>query len=246
MTDFAIKFTNHRDCLSLSSMFQGGLCASLTTRKARLFESHQIIYGIGDKASSVFFLRSGLVKLNAVSSDGKEIILSVHKPDEIFGEFCLCEGKRNEMAVAMETSEIVEIRFEELLQQLQQNNDAMLNFLISVCQRLSKAHQIISEFSFDNLPKRLARALLRLADDIGQETANGTELTHYITQEELAQMVSARREVVSTALGRLRDGNLVFYSRKGKLTINRSAMLAYVESDEEQPPRPGAQKIGTV
>jgi CRP-like cAMP-binding protein len=246
MTDSAINFTDHQDCLSLSSMFQGGLCASLTNRKGRLFESNQIIYGIGDKASSVFFLRTGLVKLNAVSSDGKEIILSVHKPDEIFGEFCLCEGKRNEMAVAMESSEIVEIRFEELIQQLQQNNDAMLNFLISVCQRLSKAHQIISEFSFDNLPKRLARALLRLADDLGQETANGTELTHYITQEELAQMVSARREVVSTALSRLRDSHLVFYSRKGKLTINRSAILAYLESEDEQTPHPRAQKIGTI
>jgi CRP/FNR family cyclic AMP-dependent transcriptional regulator len=246
MTDFAINFTAHEDCLSLSSLFQGGLCASLTTRRGKLFESNQIIYSIGDRASSVFFLRRGLVKLNAVSSDGKEIILSVHKPDEIFGEFCLCEGKRNEMAVAMETSEIVEIRFEELLNQLQQNNEAMLNFLISVCQRLSKAHQIISEFSFDNLPKRLARALLRLADDIGQESANGTELTHYITQEELAQMVSARREVVSTALSRLRDRHLISYSRKGKLTINRSAMLAYVESEDEETLQPKAQKMRTV
>jgi CRP/FNR family transcriptional regulator, cyclic AMP receptor protein len=246
MTDFAINFTAHEDCLSLSSLFQGGLCETLTARKGRLFESNQIIYSIGDRASSVFFLRQGLVKLNAVSSDGKEVILSVHKPNEIFGEFCLCEGKRNEMAVAMETSEIVEIRFEELLEQLEQSHEAMLNFLISVCQRLSKAHQIISEFSFDNLPRRLARALLRLADDIGQEGANGTELTHHITQEELAQMVSARREVVSTALGRLRDRQLVFYSRKGKLTINRAAMLAYVESDEEEALQPKTQKMRIV
>jgi CRP/FNR family transcriptional regulator, cyclic AMP receptor protein len=246
MDEFAINFKAHQDCQSLSSLFQGGLCETLTARKGRLFESNQIIYGIGDRASSVFFLRQGLVKLNAVSSDGKEVILSVHKPNEIFGEFCLCEGKRNEMAVAMETSEIVEIRFEELLEQLQQNHEAMLNFLISVCQRLSKAHQIISEFSFDNLPKRLARALLRLADDIGQESPNGTELTHYITQEELAQMVSARREVVSTALSRLRDRQLVFYSRKGKLTINRSAMLAYVESEAEETLQSKAQKVRTV
>jgi CRP/FNR family transcriptional regulator, cyclic AMP receptor protein len=246
MTDFAIHFTAHEDCLSLSSLFQGGLCETLTARKGRRFEGNQIIYNIGDRASSVFFLRQGLVKLNAVSSDGKEVILSVHKPNEIFGEFCLCEGKRNEMAVAMEASEIVEIRFEELLEQLQQNHEAMLNFLISVCQRLSKAHQIISEFSFDNLPKRLARALLRLADDIGQESPNGTELTHYITQEELAQMVSARREVVSTALSRLRDRQLISYSRKGKLTINRAAMLAYVESDEEETVQPKARKMRTV
>src|SRR5689334_4454123 len=229
-----MNFSNHQDCLALSSLFQGGLCESLTHRTGRLLQAGQIIYTIGDSAHSIFFLREGLIKLTAVSADGKEIILNVHKPGEIFGEFCLCEGKRNEMAMTMEACEIVEIKFEELVHLLQQNQDAMYNFLVSVCQRLSKAHQIICEFSFDPLPKRLARVLLRLADEFGVDSENGTELTHFITQEELAQMVSARREVVSTALGKLREQNLVAYSRKGKMTINRPALQDFLDSPSEK------------
>jgi CRP/FNR family cyclic AMP-dependent transcriptional regulator len=240
-----MNLSSHQDCLALSSLFQGGLCESLTNRQGRLLQADQIVYTIGDTAHSIFFLREGLIKLTAVSADGKEIILNVHKPGEIFGEFCLCEGKRNEMAMTMEASELVEIKFDELLHLLQQNQDAMYNFLVSVCQRLSKAHQLICEFSFDNLPIRIARVLLRLADEFGIETENGIELTHYITQEELAQMVSARREVVSTALSRLREQHLVAYSRKGKMTINRSALQAYLHAQSDQPTDEPARQVST-
>jgi CRP/FNR family transcriptional regulator, cyclic AMP receptor protein len=240
-----MNFSDHQDCVALSSLFQGGLCESLTHRSGRILQADQIIYSIGDTAHSIFFLRQGLIKLTAVSVDGKEIILNVHKPGEIFGEFCLCEGKRNEMAMTMEVCEIVEIKFDELVHLLQQNQDAMYNFLVSVCQRLSKAHQIICEFSFDSLPKRLARVLLRLADEFGTATEHGIELTHYITQEELAQMVSARREVVSTALGRLREQNLVAYSRKGKMTINPDALQAFLDSPTEKPTPESNQYVRT-
>jgi CRP/FNR family transcriptional regulator len=238
-----MKLSNHQDCLALSSLFQGGLCESLTHRSGRCVLADQIVYSIGDRAQSIFFLRQGLIKLTAVSADGKEVILTVHKPGEIFGEFCLCEGKRNEMAMTMEDCEIVEIKFAELVQLLQQNQDAMYNFLVSVCQRLSKAHQIICEFSFDPLPKRLARVLLRLADEFGVITKDGIELAHHITQEELAQMVSARREVVSTALSRLREQHLVAYSRKGKLTIHTKALQEYLDHPSDRPIEEISQQV---
>ncbi len=232
-----MSLSDHHECQALSSVFQGGLCEQLTNRPPQTLPPGQIIYAIGDRARSVYYLHQGLVKLSAISEDGKEIILNVHKAGEIFGEFCLCEGSRNEMAVAMQTCEIVEIQFEELIQHLQTNQVAMYNFLVSVCQRLSRAHQIICEFSFDNLPERLAKALLRLADEFGQESAGGVELSQYITQEELAQMVSARREVVSTVLSRLRQRGLIDYSRKGKLTINRRALVAYL-AEQDAPASP--------
>ena len=229
-----LHLTTHEDCLILSSILQGGLCTQLTKRPGRTFQSNQMIYSIGAPAHSIFFLRRGLVKLSAVSKDGKEIILNVYKPDELFGEFCLCDQMRNEMAVTMEPSEIVEITFDDLLQRLQTSRDAMYTLLLSVCQRLAKAHQIICDLSFDNLPIRLAKVLLRLADDIGHATENGVELMHYITQEELAQMVAVRREVASTALGALRERGYIDYSRKGKLTINYRLLAAYVEANLDQ------------
>lgn len=54
-------------------------------------------------------------------------------------------------------------------------------------------------------------------------------LTYHITQEELAQMVSARREVVSSELSRMRERGYITYNRRGKLIINRTALKAYIE-----------------
>jgi CRP/FNR family transcriptional regulator len=104
----------------------------------------------------------------------------------------------------------------------------MYNFLVTVCERLSRAYDTIQELSFDRVDDRLAKALLRLAGELGEPVADGTELAHYITQEELAQMLSARREVVSSALNRLRGQGLVWYTRRGKLTIDRAGLSAWL------------------
>ena len=226
MREDAIRRVGHA---ARSSVVQHGLCETFMTRAPRTFQTGQIIYNIGDIARSAFYVRRGLVKLTALSEDGKEIILAMRRPGEIFGEFCLCSLLRNEIVTTMESSEVVEIRFEELVRRIQENQDEFYTLLISVCERLSKAYQVIEELSFDELPNRLAKVLLRLADEYGNETDSGTELSCYITQEELAQMVSARREVVSAALNRLRDQGLIDYARKSKMIIHQEDLTAYVE-----------------
>lgn len=224
-----ISFERHGECEALSGLMRGGLCEQLTARAGRRYAVDQVVYHVGDEAHTIYYLRSGLVKLTALSPDGREIILDIQKPGGIFGLFCLCGAPRGEMAVAMEAGEIVEITLSDLVGRLRESPEALTSFLATVCERLSKAYDTIQELSFEAVPVRLARTLLRLADEIGRETEHGTELEHHITQEELAQLLSARREVVSTALGRMREQGLVEYTRKGKLTINRAALAAFAE-----------------
>jgi Mn-dependent DtxR family transcriptional regulator len=73
--------------------------------------------------------------------------------------------------------------------------------------------------------------LLRLAKELGgEQTPEGQEIAHYIKQEELAQMIAASREVVSSSLNQLRTLGLINYSRKGRLTVNVGALQAYLEN----------------
>jgi len=213
----------------LSSLFRGSLCEQLTARPGRRYDADQPIYHPGDASHEVYYLRSGLVKIVALAADGREVILDIHKPGEIFGLFCLCGTARADSAEAMEASEVVTITLANLVERLSESRDALEGFILTVCQRLTRAYDTIQELSFESVPARLARVLLRLADEMGHETEAGVELEHYITQEELAQMLSARREVVSTALGRMRDRGLVEYTRGGKLTINPRALADFVE-----------------
>ena len=226
-----LSFATHGECQVLSGLMRGNLCDQLTARVGRRYAAGDVVYMVGDDAHTIYFLRDGLVKLTALSLDGREIILDIQKPGGIFGLFCLCGAPRGETAIAMEPSEVVPISLVELFERLRENPDVLTSFLATVCQRLSQAYDTIQELSFENLPVRLARMLLRLAEEIGRETEHGTELEHYLTQEELAQLLSARREVVSTALSRMREAGLVDYSRKGKLTINREALEAFARQE---------------
>lgn len=223
-----MNLTSHNHCMVLSSLFRGKLCDQLTQRPARRFTSGEFIFLRGDPAQSVYFLRSGLVKTSALSEAGEEAILAVHKPNEIFGELCMCKNERYEQASAMEESEVVEIRFQDLISRLQQDRRLMTDFLISVCQHLAQAYEQIRMFSFEKTLGRVAHRLIQLAEDFGKPAPEGTEINHYFSQEELAQMIGATREGVSSSLNRLRDLGLVHYSRKGLITIQTEALQAYL------------------
>ena len=67
-------------------------------------------------------------------------------------------------------------------------------------------------------------------DILGESDAEGTHIVHYVRQEELAQMIAARREVVSALLNRLRADGLIDYSRKGRISVRRPALERYLLS----------------
>jgi CRP/FNR family cyclic AMP-dependent transcriptional regulator len=226
-----MKFTSHRGCIALTHLFRGKLCESLSSGPGRFIEARKFIYNTGDLAQSIYFLRSGIVRTSIVSETEDELILQVVKPGEIFGELCFCEDRRQEQAVAMERSEIVEIPFDDLISSLQQNRELMLEFIESVSKHLSDAYDQSFQLAVQGTMKRLVNVLSKLAREFGHSTSKGTEIGHYIKQEELAHMIAARREVTSSLLNRLREMGLIEYSRKGRLIIHTEALEKYPDSE---------------
>jgi CRP/FNR family transcriptional regulator len=125
---------------------------------------------------------------------------------------------------------VVEITLEELLKQLQRNPQAALDLVTALCERLGALSGRLQSLSFEPTPVRLARTLLLLADTLGSLGPEGTRTVHYVRQEELAQMIAARREVVSGLLNVLRAEGLIDYSRKGHITVRRDALQRHLDS----------------
>jgi CRP/FNR family cyclic AMP-dependent transcriptional regulator len=71
----AMNMTDHRQCVALSGCFRGKLCDQLMHRPGRSVGKGELVYGLGDSAQSVFFLRRGFVKLTSLTEDGRELIL---------------------------------------------------------------------------------------------------------------------------------------------------------------------------
>jgi CRP/FNR family transcriptional regulator, cyclic AMP receptor protein len=225
-----MSLPNHNDCMVLSSLFRGKLCEQLTRRPGRLFAPGEFIFLRGDPAQSIYFLRAGLVKTSTLTESGEETILAVHKPSEIFGELCMCKGERREQASAMEESEIVEIHLQDLITRLQQERQLMSEFLTNVCQHLAQAYEQMEMLTLETTLGRVAHQLLQFAEDFGTPTPDGTEIDHYFSQEELARIVGASREGVSSSLNRLRTLGLVSYSRKGLITIKTKALATHLST----------------
>ena len=152
---------------------------------------------------------------------------------EVFGELCHCTGERREQAVAMEDCEIVELSFDEFVTHLQSNRPAFLLFLSNVAQQLSAAYDQIQTLSFSSTMERLIRTLGRLADEFGEPDGEWIRLTHYFRQDDLAQMIGARREVVSTLLNQLREQGLINYARKDGLLLRRAGLDRFLVSAEK-------------
>lgn len=222
-----IGFVEHTHCEALSNLFRGDLCASLTNRPGRHIEKGTVVYHQGDDGQSVYFLKQGLIKTSLLSEDGKEQILRLYKPGEVFGELCFCLNIRREQALALEPSEVVELSFDRLITHLQQSPQALAAFLSGVSHHLSDAYEQIRLLSFETVRRRLVHTLLRLAEEMGEPLEDWVRLRHPLTQDDLAHMISARREVTSTLLNQLRTSGCIEYTPRGQFLVHPLALEEY-------------------
>jgi CRP/FNR family transcriptional regulator, cyclic AMP receptor protein len=227
------RLADHSQCVAVSDLFRGRLCEELGRRPARRVASGEFLYHMGEAARSVYLVRGGLLKTTMVSPGGHELTLRIHKAGDILGELCLCVNERREQAVALEVSEVVEIPLDLLLVRLRRDPEAALDFATAASAHLIQTYQRLQSLSAEPAMGRLARTLLDLASDLGEPTGQETRITHHITQEELARLISARREVVSSLLNQLRKTGLISYARGGFIVVNRRALRYLLDSISE-------------
>ena len=122
-------------------------------------------------------------------------------PGEIIGELTLFDpGARSTTATAVSQTELLSLKHEDLMTWLRERPQAAMNLLKSLAQRLRRTNDIVGDLVFSDVPGRVAKSLLDLAERFGKQAPDGTLVAHDLTQEELAQLVGASRETVNKAL----------------------------------------------
>jgi CRP/FNR family transcriptional regulator, cyclic AMP receptor protein len=210
---------------ALASIFRGKFCeAMLVNRKPTTFKKQAVIYNVGDKDRTFIFLLSGFVKIGAISPEGEEVIYEVRKAGDIIGELSISEPQRPDRAVALEQTDAVLVPAEEVLELLQARPEFVPVLLDAFCHALKDAYAQLNTLVLDDTVHRLAKVLANLARKIGEPSGSRIEISAYLTQEEIAQMVGARRERISTALNALRRRGMVEYSIRGHLVLNMDSL----------------------
>ena len=210
---------------ALVTIFRGNFCdAILPGRSSVIFKRHEVLYDIGSSDRTLFFIRSGFIKVGTVTQDAREIIYDVRKEGAVVGELCACQSVRSDRAVALETSDVIPVPYPEIVEALQKNPDFLGKLIEIFCDCLADAYEQISTLALRDTARRLTQVLLGLASKIGRPAGSMVEIPTYLTQEDISQMVTARRERVSTALNLLRRRGMVQYSNHGHLLLDVEAL----------------------
>ena len=160
-----------------------------------------ILFAEGDGGDQLYVIAEGKLKLGTSSGDGRENLLSILGPGEMFGELSLFDpGPRTSTATAVTDAKLLSLGQEKLLPWLAENPKVSLQLLASLAQRLRRTNEAVGDLVFSDVPGRVAKALIDLGERFGKKTDEGLYVHHDLTQEELAQLVGASRETVNKAL----------------------------------------------
>jgi CRP/FNR family cyclic AMP-dependent transcriptional regulator len=160
-----------------------------------------ILFKEGDDGEHLYVIVDGKLKLGTSSGDGRENLLSILGPGEMFGELSLFDpGPRTSTATAVTDAKLLSLGHEKVIPWLKQNPEVSLQLLTRLSQRLRRTNEAVGDLVFSDVPGRVAKALIDLGDRFGKTTPEGLLVNHDLTQEELAQLVGASRETVNKAL----------------------------------------------
>ncbi len=170
-----------------------------------LVEKHilkgQTLFLEGEPGDRLYVILDGKVKLGHTSPDGRESLMAILGPGEMFGELSLFDpGKRAATATALTDASVLELSNEQLMPWLAGRPEVAAALLQALARRLRRTNEAMADLVFSDVPGRVAKALMDLGEKFGTVTPEGLLVTHDMTQEEIAQLVGASRETVNKAL----------------------------------------------
>jgi len=194
------------------------------------YRAQQVVFSQGDVADSVFYVQKGKIKLTVVSSQGKEAVVALLGADEFCGEGCLAgQTRRIATAIAMTECEIMRLDKSALLRVLREEPSFSEMFVSHLLARSIRIEADLVDQLFNSSEKRLARALLLLAN-FGKE-GRPEPIIANISQETLAEMIGTTRSRVSFFMNKFR--RLGFITYNGQLEVH-SSLLSVVLADQSR------------
>jgi CRP/FNR family transcriptional regulator, cyclic AMP receptor protein len=192
------------------SLAADDLAAVAPLLKRKRFAPDQLVFSRGDRADELYIIVSGRMKLSVLAPDGRELTFRTAGPGEVVGEIATLDGStRSADMTAIRDSELLVLARKSLASLLQSRPAFGLEVIHFLCRRLRDTSEQLESIALYPVEARLARLLLALAGQAGQQPAAPAraDVSLAITQTELATMLAASRPKVNGAMRRLeKDG----------------------------------------
>jgi CRP/FNR family transcriptional regulator, cyclic AMP receptor protein len=189
--------------------------------KSRTFKRGALVYVPSDLGDCVLLLISGRVKIFHNTQDGKQAVLAIIDPGELFGELAIAtleDGQRDEYAETMEASTIVLIPADDIRRMAAEHPSLSLGITKLMGLSRRRVERRLKSLLFRSNRERLVHLLFDLAEKYGRYTRDGgISLGIHLSHQELASIIGSTRETVTLVLGELQA--------EGAITVNRREVI---------------------
>jgi CRP/FNR family cyclic AMP-dependent transcriptional regulator len=180
----------------------------------------------GDAGTHVYAVVHGTLKVVTTSEEGDDLVFDLLGPGAMIGELAvLCNAERSASVVALSACELLVIERRDLFAFLRSHPEASLALMAVLAQRVRSLSELLEDTLFLNLPVRLAKKLVALAESHGQRTAEGVRIDLKLSQGEWGDLVGATRESINKQLRAWTDEGLIRVD-SGYIVIRRPERLA--------------------
>ncbi len=188
-------------------------------------QKDQPIYFPSQPSTNIYFLKEGHVKLFQLSDDGREFILDILGPGEIFGELALTdEGRMQDFAAALDGALICTMKKNDFETMLRKNPEMNLRLTKWIGLRLRRFEEKVNDLVFKDAPKRIISFLLRYAEDFGKIKGGIVTIPTFLSHQEIAFLTATSRQSVTTVLNDLREKGIIEFNRRQLQVLSLSKL----------------------
>lgn len=224
--------------LELPALLRGvpaeGAEAAMKRAVSRRLDRKQVLFHEGDKAVALYLVESGRLKLTQLAADGQEVLVRFVGPGEMCAAITALDGSAYPVtAQAVEPTKLIVWPREVLRELCDRYPQIQANILGAIAGHMHDAMTRTRELATERVAQRVARALLRLAQQAGRQVEGGVLIDHSLSRQELAEMTGTTLYTVSRLLSQWESEGLVEAGRERVLLRSPEGLSDLAEDVEE-------------
>ncbi len=189
----------------------------------RSYDKGEIIYMAGERGDKLYVVHSGKVKLSRITSSGKEQVIRVLGPGDFMGELSIFSPlPLTDNAEALSKTIVCRIDGEKLKKLMAKHPEIAFKVMEELSQRLDKAEKSIENISLQGVEKRLADALIEMADEKGQIVLN-------MSKRDFASHMGMSQETLSRRLSNFQNNGFIELKGHRKIRLLDKNALKDIE-----------------
>jgi CRP/FNR family transcriptional regulator, cyclic AMP receptor protein len=227
------KFWYLKNCSLFESLSDEHVRRLESRAKSRSFKRGDLVYVPSDQGDCVLLLTSGRVKIFHNTQDGKQAVLAIIDPGELFGEIAIAtmeEAQREEYAETMEASTIVLIPADDIKRLASEHPSLSVGITKMMGLSRRRVERRLKSLLFRSNRERLVHLLFDLAEKYGKYTKDGgIALGIHLSHQELANIIGSTRETVTLVLGELQAEGTISVSRRDIILCQAGRLAEMIE-----------------